>query len=66
MTASAAPLSLHQLRIVVCGISPLIWRRILVHSDTTLVHLYAILQILFIWSDEHLHSFDIHGKEYGA
>ena len=66
MTASAAPLSLYQLRIVVCDISPLIWRRILVYSDTTLVHLHAILQILSVWSDEHLHSFHIHGKEYGA
>jgi Plasmid pRiA4b ORF-3-like protein len=66
MTASATPLSLYELRIVVHRISPLIWRRILVHSDTTLVHLHAILQILFVWSDEHLHSFHIHGKEYGA
>jgi hypothetical protein len=66
MTASATPLSLYELRIVVRGISPLIWRRILMHSDTTLVHLHAILQILFVWSDEHLHSFHIHGKEYGA
>jgi hypothetical protein len=66
MTPSAAPLSLYQLCIVVCGISPLIWRRILVHSGTTRVHLHAILQILFVWSDEHLHSFHIHGKEYGA
>jgi hypothetical protein len=25
-----------------------------------------MLQILFAWSDEHLHSFYIHGKEYGS
>ena len=66
MTASAAPLSLYQLRIVVCGISPVIGRRILVHSDTTPVHLHAIQQILFVWRDVHLHSFHIQGKEYGA
>ena len=27
---------------------------------------HAILQILFTWSDKHLHSFHIHGKEYGS
>jgi hypothetical protein len=66
MMTSATPLSLYQLRIVLCGISPLIWRRVLVRSETTLAHLHAILQILFAWRDEHLHSFYIHGREYGS
>jgi hypothetical protein len=64
MTSTATPLSIYQLRIVLRGISPLIWRRVLVPSKTTLAHLHTILQILFAWSDEHLHSFYIHGKEY--
>jgi hypothetical protein len=66
MTSTATSLSIYQLRIVLRGISPLIWRRVLVHSTATLAHLHAILQILFAWSDEHLHSFYIHGKEYGS
>ena len=66
MTTSTASLSIYQLRIVLRGIRPLIWRRVLVHSKTTLAHLHAILQILFAWSDEHLHSFHIHGREYGS
>ena len=66
MTSPATPLSIYQLRIVLRGISPLIWRRVLVLSNTTLAHLHAILQILFAWSDEHLHSFHIHGREYGS
>jgi Plasmid pRiA4b ORF-3-like protein len=57
---------IYQLRMVLRGISPLIWRRVLVCSDTTLAHLHAMLQILFTWSDEHLHSFHIHGREYGS
>ena len=60
------PLTIYQLRIVLRGISPLIWRRVLVPSETSLAHLHAILQILFAWSDEHLHSFYIHGREYGS
>jgi hypothetical protein len=47
---AATLLSIYQLRIVLRGVSPLIWRRVLVHSDTTLAHLHAILQILFAWS----------------
>jgi Plasmid pRiA4b ORF-3-like protein len=66
MTTATTPLSVYQLRIVLRGISPLIWRRVLVPSNTTLAHLHAILQILFAWSDEHLHSFHIHGREYGS
>src|SRR5918912_1394518 len=66
MTTSTTSLSVYQLRIVLRGISPLIWRRVLVHSDTTLAHLHTILQILFTWSDEHLHSFYVHGREYGS
>jgi hypothetical protein len=66
MTTATTLLSIYQLRIVLRGVSPLIWRRVLVHSDTTLAHLHTILQILFTWSDEHLHSFHIHGKEYGS
>jgi hypothetical protein len=57
---------IYQLRIVLRDISPLIWRRLLVRSDTTLAHLHCMLQILFAWSDEHLHHFHIFGKDYGS
>lgn len=66
MTTSATPLNIYQLRVVLRGISPLVWRRLLVHSETTLAQLHTILQIVFAWSDEHLHSFYIHGREYGS
>jgi len=57
---------IYQLRIVLRGISPLIWRRVLVPDDTTLVQLHEIIQILFDWRDEHLHDFHIYGKDYGT
>ncbi|MGH3764796.1 MAG: plasmid pRiA4b ORF-3 family protein [Pseudonocardiaceae bacterium] len=47
------------------GISPLIWRRLLVPADITIAGLQAILQTMFGWSGEHLHRFVIHGREYG-
>jgi hypothetical protein len=58
--------SLYQLRITLREISPLIWRRLLVCSDTTLAQLHIILQIVFDWSGEHLHTFHLHGKDYGS
>ncbi len=47
-------------------ISPMIWRRLLVRSDSTLAELHDVLQITFGWSDFHLHRFRIHGRDYGV
>ncbi len=55
----------YQLRVVLLGISPLIWRRLLVRSDSTIADLHHTFQIAFSWSDFHLHRFLIHGKQYG-
>jgi hypothetical protein len=56
---------IYQLRVVIAGISPLIWRRLLVAADTTIAELHTILQTVFGWSGEHLHRFVIHGTDYG-
>src|SRR5260370_21407944 len=56
----------YRLRVVLRGVSPLIWRRLQVHSDTTIADLHAALQLAFGWSDEHLNRFVIHGREYGV
>ena len=55
----------YQLKIALRGISPLIWRRPLVHADTSIVELHHILQLVMGWTNSHLHRFLIHGKEYG-
>ena len=55
-----------QLRAVLRGISPLIWRRLLVRSDTSVARLHQILQVAFGWQDMHLHRFEIRGREYGV
>ncbi len=64
MAASAFP-DVYQFRIRLCGVSPLIWRRLLVRSDTSIAFLHHLLQAAFDWSDSHLHRFIIHGKDYG-
>jgi hypothetical protein len=60
----AAPV-VYQLRVVLRGISPLIWRQLLVRGDSTVADLHAILQIALGWSGEHLHRFVIQGRQYG-
>src|SRR5215510_5572249 len=59
-------LNIYQIRIVLLGISPIIWRRLLVSSNLTIADLHETLQIVFGWSDDHLHRFLIHGKQYGV
>ena len=66
MEPSCIPSNIYQFRVVVQGISPLIWRRFSICSDMSLATLHTTLQIVFGWSDVHLHTFRIHGKEYGC
>ena len=56
----------YQFRVYLKGISPLIWRRLLLRSDNTLADLHYTLQIAFDWDDYHLHQFHIHGRRYGV
>jgi len=57
--------TVYQLRVVLAGISPMVWRRLLVPAETSIAGLHEILQTAFGWSDEHLHRFTIHAVEYG-
>ena len=66
MEPSHETLNIYQLRIVLRGISPLIWRRVLVRDDTTFAQLHDLIQILFKWRHEHLYDFHIYGKDYGT
>src|SRR5215470_13866992 len=58
-------IGVYQLKVALRGISPLIWRRLLVRADTSLAELHHILQLVMGWPNSHLHRFLIHGKEYG-
>ncbi len=65
MQPSSAPV-VYQLKVVLQGISPMIWRRLLVQSESTIADLYYVIQIAMGWNDDHLHQFIIHGKRYGV
>lgn len=55
----------YQAHVWIRRISPMIWRRLLVRSDSTIADLHCALQIAIDWSDLHLHRFHIHGQDYG-
>ena len=64
-TNEDGPIQVYQLRVYLREISPMIWRRLLVRSDSTIADLHHTLQIAMGWEDDHLHQFVIRGKRYG-
>lgn len=52
------------LRVSIKGIKPQIWRKLSVPDDYTLGDLHYILQAVFDWDDDHLHSFTVNSTEY--
>lgn len=65
MTDSANLSEIYQLHFMPRGISPPVWRTILIRGHSTIADHHCILQITFNWTDSHLHWFVIRGKEYG-
>jgi Plasmid pRiA4b ORF-3-like protein len=56
----------YQFKVVLRGISPMIWRRLLLRSDHSIADLHYTIQIAMGWTNSHLHRFHIHGKDYGV
>ncbi len=56
----------YRLRVVLSGISPMIWRQLEVPATVTLAQLHELLQTAFAWSGEHLYRFTVHGREFGS
>ncbi len=44
----------YQMRVLLKGISPIIWRRFLIRNDSSLADLHYTLQILMNWENYHL------------
>jgi len=53
-----------QIYIELEGITPKIWRRIVVPSSITLDRLSDVIQIVMGWSGEHMHLFTIKDRQY--
>jgi hypothetical protein len=65
MAQPSQPPTIYSLRLVLAKTSPMVWRRLLVASETNIAQLHEYIQIAFDWSGEHLHRFRIHGRDYG-
>ena len=56
---------LYQLRLELKGSQPPIWRRFQVKSETTLLKLHRVFQIVMGWDNYHLHEFRIGDLSFG-
>jgi hypothetical protein len=59
------PRTAHQLKITLLGVTPAVWRRLLVPSGITLDRLHLAIQEAFGWAGAHLHEYEIGGARYG-
>lgn len=50
--------TLYQLKVVLVGVSPPLWRRVLVSSKMRLGMFHGVLQIAFGWQGAHLYEFE--------
>ena len=57
---------IYQLKVRLLGISPMIWRRVLVPTSTTLRELHGIVQVAMGWEGIHLFLFDVYAVRYGS
>jgi len=58
-------ISVLQLRNALRGLSPPVWRRLLIPEHVTLARLHEVIQAAMGWTDDHLHQFIIRGRRYG-
>ena len=66
MASPEASTRIVQLKVRLLGLSPMIWRRVLVPESATLRELHGILQVGMGWDGTHLYYFDIHAVHYGS
>lgn len=55
---------IYQFKLRLKDVAPMIWRRFLIRSDSTLKDLHHVIQILMGWTNYHLNEFSIKGKKY--
>lgn len=55
----------HRIHVWIRHINPMISRRLIARSESTLAGFHYFIRIAFAWTDYHLHRFRIRGKEYG-
>lgn len=55
-----------QFKVWLQGISPMVWRRLLVPSTCSLRELHGVLQVAMGWEGVHLYQFRLHARRLGS
>jgi pRiA4b ORF-3-like protein len=55
-----------QIKIWLIGISPMVWRRVLVPTTFTLCELHGVIQVVMGWEGIHLYDFRLRAAHYGS
>lgn len=63
-TAGKSNAPIYQLKIVLLGSEPSVWRRIQVPGDARLDWLHAVLQVAIGWTNSHLHQLKVGADRY--
>lgn len=58
--------SIYQLKVMLRGSKPPIWRRIRIRAGADLADLHEVLQVVFDWHNYHLHQFVVGQTYYGT
>ena len=63
---AAPPEAILQLKVRLLGISPMIWRRVLVPESVSLRELHGVVQLAMGWEGIHLFEFAVRGVRYAG
>jgi len=55
-----------QVKVWLLGISPMVWRRVLVPDTCTLRELHGVIQVAMGWEGIHLYQFCLRSRRYGS
>ena len=55
-----------QVKVWLLGISPMVWRRVMVPNTCTLRELHGVIQVAMGWEGIHLYQFCLRSRRYGS
>ena len=64
--SAVPPRAILQLKVRLLGISPMIWRRVLVPESMSLRELHGVVQVAMGWEGIHLFEFAVRGVRYAG
>ncbi len=64
LTADPDGAEIVQIKVWLLGISPMVWRRVLVPSTCTLREVHGIIQVAMGWEGIHLYQFCLRAARY--